>query len=315
MPISVSDSLSNADEQMDRAARVIGYSPLARAVFERIYHGKSAVKTVSSIADLTGLTAKQVLTQGKKFVDNHIVEQLKIDGLTAYRKNAFFQRHKHRILSLAGNSKKLAAFPTKRNPGGSSSVKLNLQTLNANATATRITIEDITNFRKVRSFSTNECIPMEISESQFKKGVQKILGEPGTFKDWGGETNDLYSSRLRIAGKRRQVAFGFKGPGTRGSLTPGKMGKNGDQIQRLFDADADVYIIQYWQDIGERVVQQLFQLATAAAYFARKRIWYGVIDGVDSHRLLLAYRDCFNPSKKTQAKAQMKERSKPTRAD
>ena len=60
----------------------------------------------------------------------------------------------------------------------------------------------------------------------------------------------LSSTRLRIEGERRAAAFAFKGPGKTGRLTPRKMGKNGDQIQRLSKCPAEVFLIQYWVDMG-----------------------------------------------------------------
>ncbi len=139
---------------------------------------------------------------------------------------------KSRFLRLAGNPAKLAKLPTKRKI----IVRLprSVAIPSAGAKVNRITVDDIDSFGKVRKIKFAGSLADSISETQFKNGVQKILGEPGIFKDWGGERSDLYSSRLRIAGKRRAAAFGFKGPGQKGILVPGRMGKNGDQMQRLF---------------------------------------------------------------------------------
>ena len=55
--------------------------------------------------------------------------------------------------------------------------------------------------------------------------MKRIIGETGRFKDWGGETSDLYTTRLRVGGGRKAAAFGFKGKGLTGVLTPARMGK------------------------------------------------------------------------------------------
>ena len=69
MPKAVSDSASNANEQIDYAARTIGRSALRRIVFEYIYHGKKKIKTVQDIADNTDLDRKQVLNEGRKLAN------------------------------------------------------------------------------------------------------------------------------------------------------------------------------------------------------------------------------------------------------
>ena len=103
-----------------------------------------------------------------------------------------------------------------------------------------------------------------------KKGVAKILGEKGDFNDWGGENHDLISTRLYIKNTRKTVAFAFKGPGTKGKLTPGKMGKNGDQIQRLAKCKtANVIMVQYWGQIDDSVIEQLGD-------FGQNQIVYGI---------------------------------------
>lgn len=105
------------------------------------------------------------------------------------------------------------------------------------------------------------------------------------FQDWGGEPNDLYTTKVRFKGKRRPVAFAFKGPGTKGMLTPKKLGKNGDQIQRLFLSPADIFLVQYHDQVGQAVYEQMKVFATVCSIREGKQIWYGVIDGDDSNRI------------------------------
>ncbi len=75
----------------------------------------------------------------------------------------------------------------------------------------------------------------------------------------------------------------------KGKLTPGKLGKNGDQIQRLFESAGQVFLIQYWSVIDESVVKQMEQLAIAKSVMTGQEIFYGIIDGQDSKRLFDAY--------------------------
>lgn len=89
------------------------------------------------------------------------------------------------------------------------------------------------------------------------------------------------------------MALALKGPATRGKLTPGKMGRNGDQIQRLFEAPAEAFSVQYCRQIDSSVLTQMKQLAIVKSLMTGTRIFYGLIDGNDSRRLVLAYPRAF----------------------
>jgi hypothetical protein len=71
------------------------------------------------------------------------------------------------------------------------------------------------------------------------------------------------------------------------------LGKNGDQIQRLFTEDATVFLVQYGEQIAGTVVQQMAVFAQAKSLSTGRMIRYGTIDGRDSARLLAAYPDAF----------------------
>jgi uncharacterized Fe-S cluster-containing protein len=71
------------------------------------------------------------------------------------------------------------------------------------------------------------------------------------------------------------------------------MGRNGDQIQRLFRSPADVFIVQYWNQVDETVSEQMKQFASAKSALEGRRIYFGVIDGWDTSRLVQAYPDSF----------------------
>lgn len=294
MATPVVDLSSNRPENIEHAAHVIGRSSKRRAVFEAIYYHKKLRKTVKEIAGITGLSAKEVVEAGKKLADNHIVNQSRVNKETVYEKIPFFQSHKMKILGLVGSPAKLRTFPTKRNPkssGGALHVRLTIP--RSKVSARLITIDDIDEFAEVRK-TKNVQSYLKTPESKFKRGVARILGELGDFKDWGGESRDLSSTRVRINGKRYSTAFAFKGPGTKGKLTPGKMGKNGDQIQRLLKCPAEIFLIQYWGEIDDAVFDQLEQVAKVRSYQEGKVIRYGIIDGIDSVRLQQSYPTKFS---------------------
>jgi hypothetical protein len=288
MTISVSDARSNPNDQISHAATVIGRSGHRAAVFRAVYFGKKKIKTVSEIAQDTGLPSKRVLEEGKKLSSNGIVQQTKHKGETAYSKDVFYGAQKGKILSLVEDPKKLKNYPTKTRPrsigNGIEVIRLKSQSFQVS----QITVDDIDSFSKVNKVAP-EIKPVAMLEKRFKEGVMRVLGEKGNFQDWGGEKNDLCTTRFRFQGKRRAVAFAFKGKGLKKKLTPALMGKNGDQIQRLFQTPAEIFLLQYWLQIEDSVLEQMQMAAKVRSYSDGRRIYYGVIDGQDSARLITAY--------------------------
>jgi hypothetical protein len=290
--IDVTDVRSNPQDQIAHAATVIGRSEDCRKVFSAIYQGKKRTKTVSEVVSMTSLDRIRVLQEAGKLCNNDIVKKTKVHGELAYEKYPFYTQNKDKVLRLAGNKEALEKFPTKTNPsikGATITLRLPKRMTNA----IQITIDDIDSFSKVKGITPSRN-PAPIDERKFKDGIKKILEEEGTFQDWGGETDDLFSTRLIIDGERKSVAFGFKGKGTTGLLTPRKMGKNADQIQRLFRTPADVFIVQYWDRIDESIIEQLKNFATAKSAYEGRKIHYGIIDGKDTVRILEGYPEFFS---------------------
>lgn len=188
------------------------------------------------------------LDAGKKLQSQDLVEQVKVGSLTAYKKIDFFQVHRNKILRFAKDPVARKRVATKRRPanvaGSQQRIRIDIKVPKRRICAQQITIDDVDSFDSVRLIQEDVGYT-KISETNFKNGVAKILREPGSFKDWGGENRDLITTRFWFKGRRRSAAFAFKGPGMPGKLTPGKMGKNGDQIQRLLRCPADAFFVQY----------------------------------------------------------------------
>jgi hypothetical protein len=290
LPSHVTDIRSNPNDQIAHAANVLLRSEHRKRVFAAICAGKRRVKKVSELASAVHLSRVRVLQEGKILSSNGIVRQTKVDGETAYEKDDFYSQHKDKILGLARDKRRLARLPTKVRPH-SAGVKLErVQLPRRFINVRQITIEEVESFSKVCRFKKARFLaPQPVPESLFKSGVQEILGEPGKFQDWGGELNDLLTTRLRLNGRRMPAAFGFKGPGQGGKLTPKKMGKNGNQIQRLFMSPAEVFFIQYWGQVDESVYHFMHELAKAKSASEGTKIYYGVIDGTDTQVLMRAY--------------------------
>jgi len=159
-------------------------------------------------------------------------------------------------------------------------------------------VDEIDSFAAVKDIappSQAEILRLKkIPESDVKQAFQEILGEPFAQKDWGGEHFDLDSTHLMRDGRREAALFAFKGPSKWGVLHPGDMGKNGDQIDRLFHESADIYVVQHCYKFAASVRNMMRMYATALP--GRRFV---MIDGVDTYRILRAYGKCgFRPPRR-----------------
>jgi hypothetical protein len=291
MPVETSDVRSNPEEQIKHAAKVLKKSSDRKKVFVAILTGKKRYKTIRELERMTGLKRKRVLEETVKLFNNKLVPRKKISSELAYGKDDFLAQNKDLILRLAGNKRKLELFATKSNPKVTAQVVVKLPRSAANAE--QLTIDDINSFSKVRHYSSSRN-GTAVNEKKFKEGIQRILGEEGTFLDWGGESDDLFSTRVVIKGGRKTTAFGLKGRGTKGILYPKMMGKRGDQIQKLFRVPANVFLVQYWGQIDESILEQMKSFATAKSALEASTVYYGVIDGKDTARIISAYPEAFS---------------------
>jgi hypothetical protein len=288
----VTDARSNLNDQLAYAAQIIGKSKDRLKVFEAVYFGRSIRKTATEIAASSSLRRKRVLEEGVKLVKAKIIGQQKVNGDIAYIKDDVYANHKGKVVALVKNAKKLKALPTKTNP--KVTVKVERVSIPKRLAKTRlITIDDLDQFKKVGRVRRATVVALPMAEAKFKRGIQRIIGETGKFQDWGGERNDLYTTRARFNGKRIATAWAFKGKGKKGILTPAMMGKNGDQIPRLFNSAATIYLLQYWDQVGEAVYEQMKAYATIRSIGGGDIVYYGIIDGVDSARLIKAYPQPF----------------------
>ncbi|OGG37801.1 hypothetical protein A2110_01790 [Candidatus Jorgensenbacteria bacterium GWA1_54_12] len=290
MTQDVSDLRANANEAIVRAAQVIGKSKQRRVIFEAIYKGKRMIKTAEELANLFTHIKPQnrrrilALDCARALVNDKLVEQVK-DPKTkraAYRKVGFYTKHRDRILRIVDNPKGAEKIATKQNPIGKNEAWVRILVPKA-AQPVFVTVGDIYSFATNRkSIKINPDLLRNIKEEEIKERFKKIIKESGVFKDWGGEKSDLYSTRVQIRkGKRVATAIVFKGRATKGKLTPEKMGKRGDQIDRLFQSAAELFLVVYPGQIDESIVNQMHVFALAKATTSKSPIYYGVIDHDD----------------------------------
>lgn len=127
-----------------------------------------------------------------------------------------------------------------------------------------------------------------VPEADIKQAFAAIINEPTVPKDWGGEASDLFSSRVELNGKRISTAFLLKGPAKFHPMTPADLGKNGDQIGRLFSEPADLLILQHCHEVTTAVRRQMRAYAEQMGNPRQ----FCIIDGYDTLRILKAYGKC-----------------------
>jgi len=166
-----------------------------------------------------------------------------------------------------------------------------------------ISIDEIDSFDLVSSErlprTESELEPLRrIPERDVKSAIAEIIGEPNVPKDWGGEFSDLFTTRLIVGGQRLPTAFLLKGPSQFREMTPASLGKNGDQIVRLFEEPADLLVLQHCHKVhrGIRDTMRAFASRTGNVRL------FCIIDGYDTLRLLRAYGKCgLSPSDRLQS--------------
>ncbi len=270
-------------------------------VFEAIYTGKKAVKSVEDIANATGFTDKQVVTAGKDLLDHGIVEPAKARSskgrlITAYKKVPVYSANKRKILNLVRNEDAKEKYrSTKTKTGGVNTV------ININTTRMAINKPDIQLITRIDIPALNAAAPSHINpniepsiipEEVIKKGFQALIKAEGVFKDSGGELYDLFGETI-VCGRIRRLAIAFKGKSKQGLLTPEKMGTRADQIQRLFRSPAQAFLVVYHSQIAHTVIEQMQNFAIGKNYFTGERIYYGVIDGKELKEIIAANPDYF----------------------
>lgn len=126
-----------------------------------------------------------------------------------------------------------------------------------------------------------------VPELAVKELICHLLGEHSVPSDWGGEESDVLSANLVVAGRRNTGAFLLKGPARFHPMKPTDLGKNGDQLYRLFNIPAQIYVVQHCHAIGAAVRKQAEAFALARSFVVPCQIVF--MDGLTTARLLRAH--------------------------
>jgi hypothetical protein len=108
-----------------------------------------------------------------------------------------------------------------------------------------IAVRNIPPVKNRRDLERLKAIP----EQAIKTAFAEIVGELVVPNDWSGERSDLFSDRVVLNGSRISTAFAFKGPAQFRPMAMAQLGKNGDQIDRLFSEPADLLVLQHCHEI------------------------------------------------------------------
>lgn len=159
----------------------------------------------------------------------------------------------------------------------------------------RLYVEDIDSFRKVRDVNPAQVAHvldhgyLDRSEDSIQLALEQILDVPFHKKDWGGEINDLYTANVTVNGARRATAFLLKGNGLhRREMRIADCGDNGDQIVRLFQSPAELYVVQFVGTLSEMVIADVESKVRDCRANDRNACFL-VMDGQDTARVLHAY--------------------------
>jgi hypothetical protein len=123
---------------------------------------------------------------------------------------------------------------------------------------------------------------LSVPETKVKHAIAGLIGESYVPKDWGGERSDLYTPRVFARGRQISSAWLFKGPGFPRAMTIAALGKNGDQIDRLFTESAELLVLQHCHEITPAVAGMM----DAYAHDVRRLRSFMILDGADTGRIL-----------------------------
>lgn len=163
--------------------------------------------------------------------------------------------------------------------------------------AKRLFIQSIDSFSKARNVNSEQVRGqvhngfLDLPEQRIKEAFLQIIGQSYIPNDWGGESEDIYSSFILLNGERVQTSIVLKGNGTvRGNETHlGDLGANGDQLERMMrTGSSKLYIIQSVKPIGQDIIN------SAEAFIDQQRsrgnhCYYCAVDGQDTAMLMMAY--------------------------
>jgi hypothetical protein len=165
-----------------------------------------------------------------------------------------------------------------------------LERIVANSYA-RLAPEEVDSFQEIARVTEDEIAglcPLDLEEAEIKRHLCDIIGNPFAQKDWGGEVCDIFCN-VRFRRKSVPAAFVLKGKSyARRPLRISDLGKNGDQLVRMFSLPAELFVVQSNGPIDGAVYSQI-RAQVAEKLMTNQPVYYLVMDGVQTARLLRAF--------------------------
>ena len=151
----VSDPSANADEKIERAARVLRASKQNKEVFEAIYAGSRRFKTTEEIRDSVSHFNKHPYKAAARLYGEDIVDRKKVKGTVSYGKKDSYIHHRDRILSLSANARRLKTYPTKRKSVSHTVIKT--YAFRSAPEAEMLAVDDIDSFKDVKKIKSADA--------------------------------------------------------------------------------------------------------------------------------------------------------------
>ncbi|MGV3713455.1 hypothetical protein [Pseudolysinimonas sp.] len=124
-------------------------------------------------------------------------------------------------------------------------------------------------------------------EAVVKAAVADLLAQDFVPMDWGGERSDMFTSNTRMGGRFVRSAWLLKGKSVKHPMRIADLGKNGDQLDRLFTEPAELYVVQSNQPIATDVRSMLDR----CVHDYRSPSLGMVVDGDSTARILKLHGD------------------------
>jgi hypothetical protein len=116
---------------------------------------------------------------------------------------------------------------------------------------------DVDEFRPFREVDVrNVVLPLMVRERVIKDRLNSLLGECESAGDWGGEDDDIFGT-CSVNGRVRPIAMMLKGLSVPRPMRIKDCGTNSDQVLRVTEAPAEVFVVQHVDKITEAVRRQL----------------------------------------------------------
>ncbi len=143
----------------------------------------------------------------------------------------------------------------------------------------------IDQFRPYRDVDvTGVTLLLMVHEREIKDRLNLLLGQHESANDWGGEDDDIFAT-CTLNGNELPIAMMLKGRSVPRPMRLKDAGSNSDQVLRIAEAPAVIFVVQHVHKITEPVRRQL-RLNIEALRARGHEAYCAFIDGFQTYKLL-----------------------------